>query len=186
MHPSSFWLRTIFPFSEHICVPARFRISNCAKTHTQWPTKHHVQMWPDQARGLCGWRCIPVIVMCVCVSGPAAGVCLSLVCVTRDTDRRLRLVDARVLWPWEIYGFVNSGSQRALLGPDQRMCSSCVRFPHSLVKVWVCIIFPSLLMTFTVSVKCCRFMMPLFRFLWTWKWEVTVVDCYILTIKRTE
>ncbi len=108
MNPSSFWLHTIFPFSEHICVPARFRISNCAKTHTQWPTKHHVQMWPDQARGLCGWRCIPVIVMCVCVSGPAAGVCLSLVCVTRDTDRRLRLVDARVLWPWEIYGFVNS------------------------------------------------------------------------------
>lgn len=89
-------------------------------------------MWLYQAIGLCGWRCIPVIVMlCVCVSekgaGPAVGVCLSLVCVTRDTDRRLRLVDARVLWPWEIYGFVNSGSQRAPLGSDQRMCSSARR-----------------------------------------------------------
>lgn len=46
--------------------------------------------------------------VCVCVflrkrvykgAGPAAGVCLSLVCVTQDTDRRLKLVDARVPRP---------------------------------------------------------------------------------------
>lgn len=41
-----------------------------------------------------------IVILCACVSekgaGPAARVCLSLVCVTRDTDRRLRLVDARV------------------------------------------------------------------------------------------
>lgn len=62
--------------------------------------------------------------------------------------------------------------------------SACVRqrvgFPHSLAKVWVCIIFPSLLMTFTVSVKCCRFMMPLFRFLWTR--EVRSDCCWLLHI----
>ncbi len=90
-------------------------------------------MWPYQARGLCGWRCIPVIVMlCVCVFLRKVQVqlrvfvCLWSVWPGTLTDGWV-LVDARVLRPWEIYGFVNSGSQWALLGSDQRMCSSTRR-----------------------------------------------------------
>jgi len=101
--PASLQLLAAYHFSsftEHVCVSARFRISSYAKTHThtQWPTKIHVQMCLEVYVGEDVYRNCDFV--CVCVSekgaGPAACVCLSLVCVTQDTDRRLRLVDARV------------------------------------------------------------------------------------------
>lgn len=84
-----------------------------------------------------------------------------------------------------------TASPAASLSGSWVRTSACVRqhgapplpnvsgFPPNVAKVCVCIMFSSLLMTFTVSVKCCRFMMPLFRFLWTWE---VGSDCWLLHI----
>lgn len=105
-------------------------------------------MWQYGARGLCGWRCIPIIVTCVCFREREyikvqvqlwLFVCLWSVCqgLTHYTDRRVRPVDARVSRPWEIYGSVNSGWRRA--APCLSQISACVRqrCAPPLVNMWV-------------------------------------------------